>query len=131
MRTDVPFLSPDMSVAQASHWIVEHEAPAYLVGTPDRLVGSVTRHQLEALNASGAADTPLAAVVGDSFVHAHPDHPIDVVLERLADSGGVLPVVSRAEARRVEGIVTRDSILMVGERRSQDASQPDDRIVPR
>ena len=47
-------------------------------------------------------------------MHAHPDHPIDVVLERLAESGGLLPVVSRTEASRVEGVITRDSILSVG-----------------
>jgi CIC family chloride channel protein len=119
MRTDVPFLSPEMSVEQASHWSVEHDAPAYLVGTSDWLVGAVTRDRLDELNASGEADTPLSAVVEDSFVHAHPDHPLDVVLERLAESGGILPVVSRAEARRVEGVVTPDSILAVGERRNR------------
>jgi hypothetical protein len=52
-------------------------------------------------------------------VHAHPDHPIDVVLERFAQSGGILPVVSRADARRVEGVVTIDSMLKIAERRSQ------------
>jgi len=44
-------------------------------------------------------------------VHAHPDHPIDAVLGRLAQSGGVLPVVSRADARRIEGVVTVDGLL--------------------
>jgi CIC family chloride channel protein len=111
MRTDVPFISPDMSVEQAWRWAVEHGAPAYLIGTRDRLVGIVTREQLEELNASGRASDPVSSVVADSFVHAHPDHPIDVVLERLSESGGLLPVVSRTEAGRVEGVITRDSIL--------------------
>ena len=114
MRTDVPFISPDMSVEQAWRWTVEHDAPAYLVGTRDRLVGLVTREQLEELNASGRASDPVSSVVADSFVHAHPDHPIDVVLERLSESGGLLPVVSRTEAGRVEGVITRDSILNIG-----------------
>jgi len=114
MRTDVPFISPDMSVEQAWRWAVEHDAPAYLVGTRDRLVGLVTREQLEELNASGRASDPVSSVVADSFVHAHPDHPIDVVLERLSESGGLLPVVSRTEAGRVEGVITRDSILNIG-----------------
>jgi CIC family chloride channel protein len=114
MRTDVPFISPDMSVEQAWRWAVEHGAPAYLIGTRDRLVGIVTREQLEELNASGRASDPVSSVVADSFVHAHPDHPIDVVLERLSESGGLLPVVSRTEAGRVEGVITRDSILNIG-----------------
>ena len=54
---------------------------------------------------------PCLSVVGDAFVHAHPDHPIDVVLDRLSESGGVLPVVSRIHARRVEGVITHDSLL--------------------
>ena len=53
---------------------------------------------------------PVASIVDQSFVHAHGDHPIDVVLERFAQSGGILPVVSRADAHRVEGVITIDSI---------------------
>ena len=63
MRTDLSFLPPDMSVEQARRWTVEHDAPAYLVGTPDRLVGTITHDHLEELNASGAAAAPLSAVV--------------------------------------------------------------------
>jgi CIC family chloride channel protein len=111
MRTDVSFIPPDMSVEQASHWAAEREAPVYLVGSRDRLVGTVTRQQLEEWHATGKANELIGAVVEDSFVHGHPDHPIDVVLERLAESGGVLPIVSRTGAHRVEGVVTPDSIL--------------------
>ena len=53
----------------------------------------------------------MSEVVPDTFVHAHPDHPLDVVLDRLLESGGVLPVVSRTAAMRVEGVITRDSML--------------------
>jgi CBS domain-containing protein len=49
--------------------------------------------------------------VDGAFVHAHPDHPIDVVLERLWQSGGLLPVVSRSEVRRVQGVITPSSLL--------------------
>jgi CIC family chloride channel protein len=113
MRTDVSFLAPDLTVEQAWHWTVEHDVPISLVGTRDRLEGSVTRQQLDAWRAAGKAGDPIASLVGESFVHAHPDHPIDVVLERLSQSGGVLPVVSRTEARRVEGVVTPQSLLTV------------------
>jgi CIC family chloride channel protein len=43
-------------------------------------------------------------------VHVHPDHPVDVVFERFEQSGGVLPVVSRAHANHVEGIITVETI---------------------
>ena len=49
-------------------------------------------------------------------IHVHPDHPLDIVVDRLSQSEGVLPVVSRTDAHRVEGIVTPDSILLARDR---------------
>ena len=44
--------------------------------------------------------------------HLHPDHSLSVALERLGASGHrQLPVVSRADARRVLGVVTLDGVL--------------------
>ncbi len=51
--------------------------------------------------------------------HAHPDHPIDVVFERLADSDGLLPIVSREDTRRVEGVVTSEDVTRALGRRPQ------------
>ena len=67
----------------------------------------------------GRARDPIGSLIEPTFVHAHPDHSIDVVLDRLPESGGVLPIVSRTEVRRVEGVVTRDSIMA-----ATGASQP-------
>jgi CIC family chloride channel protein len=123
MRTDMTFIAPDLSVDGALHWAADHEAPAYLVGTHARLLGVVTRPQLEQLREMGRAADRLDGLAPDEFAHAHPDHPIEVVLERLAESHGILPVVSRTEVRRVEGVITGDSILGIGrERRRRGAS---------
>lgn len=123
MHTDVPLISPDRPVEQAWRWAVEHDAPEYLVGTRDRLEGVVTREQLEEWRASASANAPIVSLIEDSFVHVHPDHPLDVVLERLSQTCGILPVVSRTEARRVVGVVTPDSLLTLGrlgDRRTRD-----------
>ena len=37
------------------------------------------------------------------IVHVHPDHSIEVVVERFGHADGLLPVVSRADVRRVLG----------------------------
>jgi hypothetical protein len=50
--------------------------------------------------------------VDGSFAHAHPDHPLDVVLEQFARTPGLLPVVSRAAGRRVEGVISLDDITL-------------------
>jgi len=110
MRTDMMFLDAERSVDEA--WrTAEEDAPAFLVGSRDRLMGTITRAQLEAWRAGGKGAEPLRAVMDGGFVHAHPDHPLEVVLERLAASGGVLPVVSRTEARRVDGVITGETLL--------------------
>jgi hypothetical protein len=36
----------------------------------------------------------------------HPDHPLERVLDRLAMNPGILPVVSRADVRHVQGVIT-------------------------
>jgi CBS domain-containing protein len=111
MRTDVTFLDADRSVEDAWRAAGAEGAPAFLVGSRDRLLGTITRAQLEAWRSAGKADEPLRSVIDGSFVHAHPDHPLDVVLERLAESDGLLPVVSRTGVQRVEGVITGDTLL--------------------
>jgi CIC family chloride channel protein len=125
MRTDMTFIAPDCSVADALRSAAESHAPAYLVGTRERLVGVVTRSQLEKLRDVGRDTDRLDSLAPDEFTHTHPDHPLDVVLERLAESDGILPVVSRTEARRVEGVITGDSLLRAGgerRRRGREAA---------
>ncbi len=117
MTADVAFIPAELSVADAWVWATEHEAPAYLVGARDRLLGSVTRHELEEWHATDQANEPLSTVVHVPFVHAHPDHPMDVVLERLEESGGILPIVSRTEIHRLEGVVTPESLMPARKRR--------------
>jgi CIC family chloride channel protein len=122
MRTDhVPMIPPDLSVEDAWTWALERDLPTYLVGTPDRLEGSVTRQQLENWRGVGRGAEPVVAVVDGSFVHVHPDHPIEVVVDRLPQSGGILPVVSRMEARRLEGVITPHSLLALGDHQLQKA----------
>jgi CIC family chloride channel protein len=111
MQTDVLFVSPDLDAGAAWQWVVDHDAPAYLVGTPDHLVGAVTYQQVEEWKSTATADEPISALVTGTFVHAHADQPIDVVLERLAQSGGLLPVVSRSDVHKVEGVITPETLL--------------------
>jgi chloride channel protein, CIC family len=113
MRRDVRFLPAELSVEDAWEWARADHAPAYLVGTRDRLEGTLTRRTLEASWASGNRAKPVATLLDREVVHAHPDHSLDVVLDRLARSGGILAIVSRANAQQVEGVVTVDSLLPI------------------
>jgi hypothetical protein len=47
---------------------------------------------------------------------------LDVVLERFAESTGLLPVVSRVAAHCVEGVITLDDITGFAKRRRAERS---------
>jgi CIC family chloride channel protein len=111
MRPAPSFIAPDVSLAEAWRQAAGREEPEYLVGTTDHLVGVVAREELDAWKTSERSEQPIGSVLDPSFVHVHPDHPLDVVLDRLAETRGVLPVVSRTDVTRVEGVVTAQSIL--------------------
>ena len=111
MQTAVPFMPPHFSVREALDWATAHDAFQYLVGSPDQLVGIVSREQLEDPALSKFESQSVSALASQTFAHVHPDHSVEVVLERLGENGGLLPVVSRANVRKVEGVITPESLL--------------------
>jgi CIC family chloride channel protein len=114
MREEVPFISPDTTIEAARRHPLGAGEPGLLVGTRDHLLGVITRKQFNEWCQSSTAEGSIGSVVDRAFVHVHPDHPLDVVLDRLSESAGMLPVVSRTDARRVEGVITPDSLLRSG-----------------
>jgi CIC family chloride channel protein len=56
-------------------------------------------------------------------VHVHPDHALDLVIERMAEVDGPLPVVSRANSRHVEGVITPSAISAFLSKRSARAAR--------
>jgi len=118
MHADVRFIPPEISVGAAWEIARAHDAPAYLVGTQARLAGTITRNRLAEAAEHGDPAAPVTSLLERVAAHAHPDHPLDVVFERFAESGGVLPIVSRTEATRVEGVVTLDAIMRFVDRRA-------------
>jgi CBS domain-containing protein len=82
-----------------------------LVGTDGRLEGVVTARRLkEAVDAGRLADA-IASLVERPVVHAHPDHSLDLVFERLPQSAGMLPVVKRDNAALLAGVITVQDIV--------------------
>ena len=111
MQTDIALLSPDLTVEQAWRQFGAEASPRYLVGADRHLVGVVDFEDLDKALASGNGAKSVWSVVDHDFVHAHPDHGIDIVLDRLAQGGGILPVVSRTDVRQLEGVITLDGLL--------------------
>ena len=111
MGSEVSLVSPETSVQNLWDTSQRNDAPAFLVGTPGRLVGMVNAQQLAVAVESGRVSDPIDSLLEPQTVHAHPDHSSETVLERLAQSSGVLPIVSRDDAQRIVGVVTFPHIM--------------------
>jgi CIC family chloride channel protein len=72
---------------------------------------SLTRQELETMIKEGKGDLTLGSVlVGRQIPLLHPDHPLDTAL-RYLDRWPLVPVVSRADFRKLEGVITERDVL--------------------
>jgi CIC family chloride channel protein len=120
MDPEVSLTAPETPVQHLWDASAKDGTAAFLVGTPERLTGIVTAHQLAAAIQSGRSADSIESVLHPEIVHAHPDHASEIVLERLAHSGGLLPIVSRADAQKVLGVVTFQRIMLFMRTRRRD-----------
>ena len=122
MQPATEVFTPQMQVAEAVGRAERSHLDAWPVADHDELWGVVTKRQLQNSLRSGWAQKPLAELAGAcaardgidpaEFVYVYSDHPLVVALERMGASGcDVLPVVSRANRRRLVGLITLESIL--------------------
>ena len=111
MTREFTMISPNTSVAKALDSIEKSVLQALLVGKDGSYEGVVARDQMEQALLSGKADSPVRALMMTECAHAHPDHPLEVVLDRLHRNPGLLPIVSRERVREVQGIVTPHLVM--------------------
>ena len=113
MMSAVPaVLAPERSVDSVWPDVAAADHP-WLVGTREEIVGVIAPELLTTAKEAGHGGRAIRDLVDRTFSHAHPDHSLDVVLERLSDSDGLLPIVSRHDTRRVEGVVTLADVARV------------------
>jgi CIC family chloride channel protein len=73
--------------------------------------GSVTTQELRALAAEGKGGSPLSSATTISpLPFLHPDHPLETAL-RYVDRWPVVPVVNRADFRKLEGTISQRDVL--------------------
>jgi len=120
---DVPeALAPEMTIGVAAERVKDSSLESWPVADELGLVGMVrTRHIAHALD-QGKLDMTIERLMqiarrsdGDKAValpHVHNDQPLSRALARMRENGHkVLPVVSRANARIMLGVVTFGDIL--------------------
>jgi CIC family chloride channel protein len=120
MEPPPTLIGPEVSIEQVSRL---SDGAAGLVGVGDRLTGLVSRESIEEAIRLGKGDEPIVTIVPATFIHAHADHSIGMVIERLTSSDdGVLPVVSRRDVHHLEGIITANSMLRATTRQTRGSS---------
>jgi CBS domain-containing protein len=110
MARDLTFIPKGSSVEGAWKLVAENQSKCFLVGSQEMLAGLVTRKSIEEAMHSGQAADPVTAVLAEGWMHVHPDHPLELALERFKRNPGLLPVLNRSGTRRVEGVITLETI---------------------
>jgi CIC family chloride channel protein len=113
MRTATESLSSELTVRDALERIRSSEFRTWLVTDRQGLVGVINLSTLTREAAEGSDQQKLADLVGPLvFPHVHPDQGLDLALERMGENQlEILPVVSRADVHKLEGIVTLRDVL--------------------
>ncbi len=86
------------------------------------LLGMISLEQLEQAVQAGQGETSLgdllalldsdSPLTAENFPHVHDDHPLDVVMRRMAATGlKILPVVGRSNLRELKGTVSLKDIM--------------------
>jgi CIC family chloride channel protein len=113
MRPAAEILGIDMTVQEAMARTQSSAFHAWPVSDKPGIVGVVNRSTLQKAVADGDPGRTLGQFIDRAeFPHLHADHPLSVALERMgATHLDVLPVVSRADVHKMEGIVTLQDVL--------------------
>ena len=116
MRTAGESLPAEITVRDAVERVRSSEARTWLVTDRRGVVGVINLERLErelGESKDKNEDKKLGELMDAmAFPHVHPDHGLDLALERMgANQLEILPVVNRADVHKLEGIVTLRDVL--------------------
>ncbi len=113
MRAATEILAAHMTVQEAIDKTQSSQFHTWLIGDEQTVVGVVTLTRLQqALTEGGATNRLSELFESRTFPHIHADQSLPFTLERMgAARVDVLPVVSRADMHKLEGIVTLQDVL--------------------
>jgi len=121
MRPETGPIDSQTTIQEALHVISSLAVSAWPIAIGKRLLGLVTASHLENAADDGAgyrtvseilAPLPRGHLDAGSFPHVHPDHPLDLALQRMGEMHlDVLPVVGRANVLEILGVITLPDVL--------------------
>ncbi len=115
MRPADEALKAEMTTQEALERVSGSALRAWPVSDQRGVVGIVTLAALQKAVADGLSNTKLMDLIERrEFPHLHADHSLTVALERMGAAGvDALPVVSRADVHKLEGIVALQDVLKI------------------
>ena len=113
MHSAVEVLPAQATVGEALDRAASSAFQAWLVTDQRGVIGVITLAKIEREFADGGADKRLGELVNArAFPHVHPDQTLDMALERMGAARlELLPVVSRADIHKLEGVITLRDVL--------------------
>jgi chloride channel protein, CIC family len=113
MRRDAEMLPADMPAMNALERARTSALHSFLVADEGNLVGVLSRSALETALAGNGTEKKLSDLISSlEFPHVHADHALHIALERMSETHlDLLPVVSRADVHKLEGVVTLRDVL--------------------
>ncbi len=113
MRPATEILDADMTVRDAMEAVRASAFHSWPVVHSSGIVGVISLSVLQnAWGDNGGGRRLKEFVDAREFPHLHVDHPLSVALERMGTTHlDLLPVVSRADVHKLEGVVTLQEVL--------------------
>jgi hypothetical protein len=108
---DTPVLDGEKTLDQALAELDHNKNGDLLVRLSPSGWKSITKENLEKLAAQGKGAAKLSSLLPAQQVpYLHPDHSLETAL-RYVDRWPIVPVVSRADFRKLEGIISQRGVL--------------------
>jgi chloride channel protein, CIC family len=106
-----PVLSADDTVEQAYQRVQKAIGNVFLVRLSSTGWTSISRDSIHKLLEDGRGDAPLgSAIPKRRLPHLHPDLALEVAL-RYAQKTPLVPVINRADFRKLEGVISQEDVL--------------------
>jgi chloride channel protein, CIC family len=107
----VPVLDSGVSVGEASQMIQSSPSDVFLVRWSPSGWGSVKRDLVTRFASEGKSEMTLASLLPTHRLpYLYPDYPLEMAL-RYVDQYPLVPVVSRVDLRKLEGIITSEDVF--------------------
>jgi CIC family chloride channel protein len=107
----IPVLNDDAPLDRIHRQVEDSLSDNLLVSLSPVGWNTITKKEIETMVGEGKGSLSLRSVLPiRKLPHLHPDHPLDMAL-RYVNQWPVVPVVSRANFTKLEGIISREDVM--------------------